>query len=130
MVHVCPQTYADCRQATLLKNGTLILIILASDKTHFSQFSGNKKLWPVYMTVGNISSDVHNKPTSQAWIPIAFLSKEPVRVERHATMSTYAQGMEAQQLYHDIMHGIPIPLTDGECPHGVKLFCLDKKVCL
>jgi hypothetical protein len=34
---------------------TVILIILSSNKTHLSH-SGKMKAWPLYMTIGNISS--------------------------------------------------------------------------
>ncbi|KIJ10756.1 hypothetical protein PAXINDRAFT_16302 [Paxillus involutus ATCC 200175] len=35
-------------------------IILASDKTSLSQFRGDQEVWPVYLTIGNISKDVHS----------------------------------------------------------------------
>ena len=30
-------------------------VILASDKTHLTQFRGDKTAWPVYLTIGNIA---------------------------------------------------------------------------
>ena len=33
-------------------------VILPSDKMSLSVFSGDKKAWPVYLTIGNISKDV------------------------------------------------------------------------
>ncbi|KAF9508631.1 hypothetical protein BS47DRAFT_1302591 [Hydnum rufescens UP504] len=41
-------------QDTLPAGATLAGIILSSDKTHLSVFSGNKVMHPVYMSLGNI----------------------------------------------------------------------------
>ncbi|KAJ7193475.1 hypothetical protein GGX14DRAFT_537556 [Mycena pura] len=39
----------------LLPNGaTLVPVILASDKTQLTRFSGDQQAWPVYLTIGNI----------------------------------------------------------------------------
>ena len=37
---------------------TTVPVILASDKTHLSDFSGNKSAWPVYLTIGNIKKAI------------------------------------------------------------------------
>ena len=60
-------------QETLPTGSTLIPIILYSDKTKLTPFGGNKSAWPVYMTIGNIKSDVRNRVSSHAWVPIAYL---------------------------------------------------------
>ncbi|KAI6017027.1 hypothetical protein EDC04DRAFT_2870151 [Pisolithus marmoratus] len=42
-----------------LPEGTMVApIILLLDKTSLSVFSGNKKAWPMYLTIGNISKDL------------------------------------------------------------------------
>jgi len=42
---------------TLLDDGdTVIPIIIMSDATQLTNFSGDKKAWPVYMTIGNLSA--------------------------------------------------------------------------
>ncbi|RPB21313.1 hypothetical protein L211DRAFT_769374, partial [Terfezia boudieri ATCC MYA-4762] len=45
-------------QALLPEDGTLVSILLVSDETHLTNFSGDKKLWPVYMSIGNIGSSI------------------------------------------------------------------------
>ncbi|KAI6041032.1 hypothetical protein EDC04DRAFT_2867355 [Pisolithus marmoratus] len=45
-------------QGKLPAGATIAPIILSSDKTSLSVFSGDKKAWPVYLTIGNISKDL------------------------------------------------------------------------
>ena len=60
----------------------IIPIILVSDQTYLTNFLGDKKLWPIYMTVGNIHSSIRNKPLYYAWLPIAFWPIPPKRIEK------------------------------------------------
>lgn len=41
-------------QATVGKDATIAPVILATDKTQLTQFSGNKAAYPVYLTLGNL----------------------------------------------------------------------------
>src|SRR6266478_3330263 len=55
-----------------LKVGTMILsIILASDKTHLTNFSGNKSMHVVYMSLGNIHKDIQRKLSAWTWLLVA-----------------------------------------------------------
>ncbi len=59
-----------------LANGTTILgIILASDCTHLTNFTGDKKMHAVYLSIGNISKDVHWKHNSCTWL---LVTKIPI----------------------------------------------------
>ena len=44
-----------------------------SDGTHLSNFSGDKKEWPVYMTIGNLSSTIRQTPSSHSVVMVALL---------------------------------------------------------
>ncbi|KAI6035763.1 hypothetical protein EDC04DRAFT_2868793 [Pisolithus marmoratus] len=47
---------------TKLPDGAVVApVILSLDKATLSQFSGDKKVWPVYLTIGNISKDCFQK---------------------------------------------------------------------
>ena len=50
-------------------------IIRLSDQTHLTNFSGDKKAWPVYMTIGNILSRTRSSPVK---MPILLLALLPV----------------------------------------------------
>jgi hypothetical protein len=44
-----------------------------SDGTHLSNFAGDKQEWPVYMTIGNLSSKIHETPTTHSVVMVALL---------------------------------------------------------
>jgi len=47
--------------------------MLGSDKTHLTVFAGDKKAWPVYLTIGNIKSTLRSKPSHRCWVIIAYI---------------------------------------------------------
>jgi len=53
----------------------VVPIIGLSDQTQLTNFLGDKKAWPVYMTIGNILSRTRNSP---AKMPILLLALLPV----------------------------------------------------
>ena len=44
-----------------------------SDGTHLLNFAGDKKEWPVYMTIRNLSSKIHQMPSTHTVIMVALL---------------------------------------------------------
>jgi hypothetical protein len=44
-----------------------------SDGMHLSNLAGNKKEWPVYMKIGNLSSRIRQMPSMQSVIMFALL---------------------------------------------------------
>ncbi|KAF8448221.1 hypothetical protein BGX38DRAFT_1093285 [Terfezia claveryi] len=64
-------------QMTLPIGSSLIPILITSDQICLTNFSGDKKLWPIFMSLGNIPSDIRNKPSWQAWILIGLLPIGP-----------------------------------------------------
>jgi len=69
-------------QMTLPVGSTLVPVLFASDATHRTNFSGDGKVWPLYMSIGNIRSSIHNKPTSHAWVLVAILPNSPKHVKK------------------------------------------------
>jgi len=53
----------------------MVPIIGLSNQTHLTNFTGDKKAWPVYMTIDNILSRTRNSP---AKMPILLLALLPV----------------------------------------------------
>ena len=65
----------------LPRGSTLVPILLTSDPTCLTNFAGDKKLWPLYMSIGNISSQIRNKRASQACILTGILPIGPKGTE-------------------------------------------------
>ncbi|KAK0492660.1 hypothetical protein EDD18DRAFT_1310785 [Armillaria luteobubalina] len=93
-------------QKLLPKGATVAAIILSSDKTQLSTFSGDKSAWLVYLTLGNINASVQRKPSEQATILIGYIL-----------------------LFHDCMHALLKPLIDAG-QNGVEMLCSDGRMCL
>ncbi|EGO04725.1 hypothetical protein SERLA73DRAFT_149123 [Serpula lacrymans var. lacrymans S7.3] len=61
-------------QALLPQGSSVAPVIIATDKTRLTQFSGNKSAYPVYLTLGNIPSFIMRKPSQHACVLIGYLS--------------------------------------------------------
>jgi hypothetical protein len=52
---------------------TLVRLIIMSDGTHLSNFAADKKEWPVYMTMGNLSSKICQMPSTHSIVRVTHL---------------------------------------------------------
>ncbi|KAJ3725300.1 hypothetical protein C8R42DRAFT_575845, partial [Lentinula raphanica] len=92
-------------QEQLPEGATVAPVIIASDETQLSTFSGNKKAWPVYLTIGNIAKAERRKPSSRAWILLGYI---PI-----SQLECYSEDHRSEagcQLFHDCMQKILEPL--------------------
>ncbi|KAF8415219.1 hypothetical protein EV426DRAFT_541755, partial [Tirmania nivea] len=55
------------------EHSTIVSIIYASDKAHLTNFLGDKSIWPLYMTIGNILKDIRREHSTRTWICIRLL---------------------------------------------------------
>src|SRR5437870_10465518 len=79
---------------------SLVPILITSDQTCLTNFSSDKKLWPIFMTWGNILSDIRSKPSTQAWILIGLLPISLKRTKSRKGFTVQNQGhdsLETQQ---------------------------------
>ncbi|KAG1836104.1 hypothetical protein F4604DRAFT_1943642 [Suillus subluteus] len=60
-------------QDQLPPGATIVPIIMASDKTPVTRHTGGLQMHPLFLTIGNIQSDVRMKATSHAWRCVAFM---------------------------------------------------------
>ncbi|KAG2337294.1 hypothetical protein BDR05DRAFT_978558 [Suillus weaverae] len=85
---------------------TVIPVIISSDKTQVTMFR-NKTAYPVYLTIGNIPKEIHQKPSRQAHILLVYL---PTTCLKHVTNKASWCRMLAS-LYHACMGRILAPLS-------------------
>ncbi|QRV77137.1 leucine-tRNA ligase [Ceratobasidium sp. AG-Ba] len=103
-------------------DATIAPIILATDATLLSLFTG-QKVWPVYLSIGNIDKEVRRAPSEQAtmligYIPVAnlsFISNEDERREKK------------WEVYHACMAEILASLKQAS-KDGVEMVCADGAV--
>ena len=84
-------------QDQLPEGATIIPIIIASDKTPVTRHSGNLEMHPVFITIGNIQSDVRMQATSYAWRCVGFIPTPDFDV--HPDFQT----LLASRLFHSCM---------------------------
>ncbi|KAF8587779.1 hypothetical protein K439DRAFT_1652178 [Ramaria rubella] len=89
-------------QKKLPPGATILPVIMASDKTHLSQFSGDKCAWPVYITIGNIAKSIRRKMSLWGSIQLGYI---PV-----SKLTCFSK---------------PLRSVMGHCANGVSMTCAD-----
>ncbi|KAJ7875486.1 hypothetical protein B0H14DRAFT_3083210 [Mycena olivaceomarginata] len=80
------------------EGATLILIILASDKTQLTRFSGDQQAWPVYLTIGNIDKSTCRHPSMHATVLLGYIPVAKLEI-----FSKKKRSAVGYQLFHDCM---------------------------
>jgi len=112
----------DTGQKKLPNGATIAAVILGSDKTNLTRFSGDKFAWPVYLTVGNIDKGTRRKTSENTvillgYLPVAKLDKI------HPSERSAVQ----HQLFHNCMKELLQPLVKAGT-NGVEILCSDGNV--
>jgi hypothetical protein len=99
-------------------------IIIATDKTQLTQFSGNKAAYPVYLTIGNIPKATRRKPSKHACVLIAYLSVEKINRSR---MNDQEHRSRVQRVFHESMRIVLEPLIHAGT-NGIEMTSSDGAV--
>ncbi|KAJ7201715.1 hypothetical protein GGX14DRAFT_371195, partial [Mycena pura] len=91
----------------LPEGAALAPVIIATDKTQLTQFSGGKSVYPVYLTLGNIPKALHRKPSQNACILLGYLSIDKIPRKNLSKQSVKTRN---QKLFHASMRVILQPL--------------------
>ncbi|KAJ3833014.1 hypothetical protein F5878DRAFT_666038 [Lentinula raphanica] len=97
-------------QDLLPKGSTVAPLIIATDKTQLTQFSGSKQAYPVYLTLGNIPKALRRKPSQQVCILLAYL---PVDKMPKDGLPKRELSSRYQRLFHEAMRLIFSPLREA-----------------
>lgn len=119
--------HSNCLQSHVnnIKPGaTIVPVVIATDKTQLTQFSGNKAAYPVYLTIGNIPKSLRRKPSAHTTILIAYLSVDKIDRKR---MSDQEQRSRTQRVFHESMRLVLEPLIDAG-KKGVEMVSSDGAV--
>ncbi|KAI6154402.1 hypothetical protein EDD17DRAFT_1779867 [Pisolithus thermaeus] len=87
------------------------------DKTSLSQFSGDKKVWLVYLTIGNISKDVRHQVSVHVTMLIGYLP-----ISKLECFQKKNQSLMGYCLFHHSMSLLLHPLVDAG-HHGREMTC-------
>ncbi|KAI0369263.1 hypothetical protein BV20DRAFT_997121 [Pilatotrama ljubarskyi] len=110
-------------QSLLPEGATIAPVILASDKTTLSRFSGDKSAWPVYLSIGNIEKSTRRKPSMRATVLLGYI---PVsKLECFSQKSR--RKLEGFRLYHECMRALLEPLVKAG-RDGVEMVCADGRL--
>jgi Plavaka transposase len=106
-------------QGDLPEGATVAPIILASDKTQLTVFSGDKQAWPVYLTIGNIDKNIRRRPSARATMLVGYLP-----VTKLECFTEKRRSNVGHQLFHRCMESLlePLKLVGKE---GKEMTCAD-----
>ncbi|KAJ7820515.1 hypothetical protein B0H14DRAFT_3147084 [Mycena olivaceomarginata] len=94
-------------QTKLPTGASLAPVIIATDKTQLTQFSGGRSAYPVYLTLGNIPKALRRKPSQNACILLGYLSVDKIARKNLSKKSVTSRN---QKLFHASMRMILQPL--------------------
>jgi hypothetical protein len=85
-------------------------VIRMSDGTHLSNSAGEKKAWPVYMTIGNQSSKIRQTPSTHIVVMVALLPI-PIKNCNIPQKRLDAQRQTNREVLNEVLRRVLQPLT-------------------
>ncbi|KAG9123531.1 hypothetical protein FRC07_014824 [Ceratobasidium sp. 392] len=100
--------------------GTIIPVIISSDETKLTSFSGDKKAHPVYITIGNLPKRLRRRTSKRANILLGYLPVPKLNCESNKEERT----LQRRHLFHQCMRALVKPLAEAAST-GVEVPCAD-----
>ena len=97
----------------------LIPIICSLDQTHLTNFSSDKKAWPIYITIGNLLSSVQNAPSNHCTLLLALLPVPPKKGVLTASAIARVNTV-IQEALHDVLYPLKAIFSTG-----LEMYCDD-----
>jgi hypothetical protein len=111
-------------QAIVPVGETIVPLIFLSDSTHLTNFAGDKKAWPVYMTIGNIHSTVRMKPTMHSVVKVALLP-QPLKARDVPLSQKNKQKKHNRLIQQTVLDYVLQPLSNAQ-DWQFDAFCSDE----
>jgi hypothetical protein len=89
---------------------TLVSLIFMSDGTHLSNFARDKTEWPVYMTIGNLSSKIRQMPSTHSVVMVALLPI-PIKKRNVPQKRLHEQRQTNRVVQNKVLRRLLQPLT-------------------
>ena len=96
--------------STLRVGDTLVHWIFMSDRIHLSNYAGDNREWPVFMTIGNLSSKIRQMPSPHSVIMVALLPI-PIRNDNILQKWLNEQRQTNQEGQSEVLRRVLQPLT-------------------
>ena len=96
-----------------------------SDQTHISNFYGDKKAWPVYITPGNRQSTQCNSPESMALLLLVLLHVPP-KLSKSTSADKHQRRINAEIL--QLIFQLLFEPLQSVARKGVNIDCTNSKV--
>ncbi len=93
-------------QEKLPEGATVVPIILGSDKTQLSVFTGDKSAWPVYLTIGNIPKAERRCSSKRTQSHLGYLPVSKLKI----FLNDKKRKIEVYRLFHRCMRILLGPL--------------------
>jgi hypothetical protein len=94
---------------------TLVRLVFMSDRTHLSNFAGDKTEWPVSMTIGNLSSKIYWMPSTHTVIMVALLPI-PIKNRNIRQKRQHEQQHTNREVLYEVLRRVLQPLTFKQIP--------------
>ncbi|KAG2031355.1 hypothetical protein BDR03DRAFT_876148, partial [Suillus americanus] len=91
---------------------TIVPVIISNNKTQVTMFR-NKSAYPVYLTIGSIPKEIHQKPSHHTHILLAYLPTTHLRNITNKASRCHT----ITNLYHACMSRVLAPLN-AACHSG------------
>jgi len=95
-----------------------------SDQTHLNNLSGDKKAWPVYLTLANLPATRRNRPGSLAVLLLALLLVPPKLIK---SSTDHLQRQINAETLQEVFKLLLAPLQNPAL-EGVNIDCADRKL--
>jgi len=86
-----------------------------SDRTHLSNFAADKQEWPVYMTIGNLSSKIRQMPSTHSVVMVTLLPI-PIKNRNITQKRLDEQRQTNRKVLNEVLRQLLQPLTLKQNP--------------